>query len=493
MSIWDGRLAVFDLETTGVDVEHSRIVSACIAVIDPDGSPVTRWDWLADPGIEIPEGASDVHGITTERARADGSPSAVVVAEVTQTLRTLFGLGIPLVVYNAPYDLTLLDRECRRNKLVPIELPSPVIDPLVIDKAVDRYRSGKRTLVAAAERYKVSHEDAHDAAADALAAGRVAQAMARAFPDELDVEPADLHGRQEIWYRQQAESFQSYIREKKGDATYVADASWPLRPLDDPMAFEDTQPIPVPPPRPSGNVPVLDFSQFRPRELSASRAKNRLEEESVVELIAEDDLFEAAASFSVPRIEPTPSETITVIATGSITTIVDPSDSEVSTGSTGGVSTGEGSTSGDANDAGAPAGKPAVLRIAAAIVTDENGRALLVRKTGTSMYMQPGGKIERGESALSALTRELNEELGLVVDPDETEYIGSFRADAANEANTIVRAEVFSFRTRVDPVAQAEIAELLWIDSIDGVEVDLAPLSRDELLPLWEQRRTSPF
>ena len=54
MTNW-GRLGVFDLETTGVDVDTSRIVSACIAVIDDDGEVVDRWDWLADPGIEIPE------------------------------------------------------------------------------------------------------------------------------------------------------------------------------------------------------------------------------------------------------------------------------------------------------------------------------------------------------------------------------------------------------------------------------------------------------
>ena len=129
----------------------------------------------------------------------------------------------------------------------------------MIDKAVDRYRKGKRTLVAAAERYGVDLDDAHDAAADAIAAGRVAQAIARAFPDEVDVPFADLHGRQQIWYAEQAASFQQYIREVKGDETYVAESAWPLRPLDDPMMFEDTMPLPVPKPRPSATVPTFDF------------------------------------------------------------------------------------------------------------------------------------------------------------------------------------------------------------------------------------------
>ena len=261
MTYWDTRLAVFDLETTGVDTDTSRIVSACIAVLEPDGSLHDQWNWLADPEIEIPEGASAVHGISTELARAEGRTAETVAGEITATIRTLLALGIPLVVYNAPYDLSLLDRECRRHRIEPLGSPMPVIDPLVIDKAVDRFRKGKRTLIAAAERYGVNLDDAHDAAADAIAAGRVAQALARTFPDEVDVPFADLHGRQQIWYAEQAASFQQYIREVKGDQDYVAESAWPLRPLDDPLMFEDTIPLPIPKPRPSATIPTFDFGE----------------------------------------------------------------------------------------------------------------------------------------------------------------------------------------------------------------------------------------
>src|SRR6478752_1932713 len=251
MSSWADRLGVFDLETTGVDVESARIVTACIAVLDADGQVVDRWDWLADPVVEIPDGAAQVHGITTERARAEGRPTEFVIAEITQTLRTLFGLGIPVVVYNAPYDLSLLDRECRRNELEPLVDPSPVIDPLVLDKAVDRYRKGKRTLEAAAERYGVTLDDAHDAGADAIAAARVAQALVRAYPEELGVEAARLHRRQTVWYAEQAARFQDYIRRAKGDQQFVASTAWPVR-LPENESYRDTQPIPPLPPRPSG-------------------------------------------------------------------------------------------------------------------------------------------------------------------------------------------------------------------------------------------------
>lgn len=528
MSTWSGRLAVFDLETTGVDVDTSRIVSACVAVLEADGSVVSRWDWLADPGIPIPEAASEVHGITTQRAQEDGRPATLVVAEITQTLRAVFGLGIPLVVYNAPYDLSLLDRECRRHRLEPIELPSPVIDPLVIDKALDRYRKGKRTLVAAAERYGVALDDAHDAGADAIAAGRVAQAMARSFPDELELSLPDLHGRQEIWYRTQAASFQDYIRTTKGDADFVADASWPLRPLDDVMAYEDTQPIPVPDPRP-GRVPILDFSEFRPREIIAAPASARTsvaaqlaaettapsfddlaeqpfsldDIETAAEIVAEDDAFIAGvdpgespdafdeqASFDAVLPVGLPLEAV------DLEFPFDRSDARDDDADSDGVDSDDADAPGPAaaapDEAPAPP-KPTVLRLAAAIVTDPAGRNLLVRKAGTSVFMQPGGKIEPGESALTALTRELSEELGIEIDQGETEYIGSFRAEAANEENTIVRAEVFYLSTAAPVAASGEIEELLWIEHVDDIAVEIAPLTRESLLPLWIERRPSLF
>ncbi|CAN5559855.1 hypothetical protein BH09ACT4_BH09ACT4_15480 [soil metagenome] len=467
---WNTRLAVFDLETTGVDTDTSRIVSACIAILEPDGSLHAQFNWLADPGVEIPEGASAVHGITTERAREDGRTAETVVGEITSTIRTLLAIGIPLVVYNAPYDLSLLDRECRRHRVEPLGYPSPVIDPLVIDKAVDRYRKGKRTLVAAAERYEVSLEDAHDAAADAIAAGRVAQALARTYPDDLDVPFADLHGRQQIWYAEQAASFQQYIREVKGDDSYVAESAWPLRPLDDPMMFEDTVPLPQPRPRPSATVPSFDFG---PLAIESSARRSRYADAPPPLVVVEHTVIEETITvevFDEPVDGPLDDPTVRAQQLVTDTAFSEPLAPLVPR-----------------------APKPNVLRIAAAVVTDTAGRSLLVRKQGSTVFMQPGGKIESGESALAALTRELREELGIVVDPGETEYIGSYRAIAANEENTVVRAEVFFVMTTEIAVAGAEIEELLWVERLDDIGVELAPLSRDSLLPLWAARRPTLF
>jgi len=225
---WFTSLGVFDLETTGIDIETSRIVSAHVGVLDAAGQVVERNDWLADPGIAIPEQATAVHGISTERARAEGRPAPEVIAEIIAALTDLFERGIAVTIYNAAYDLSLLNREARRYGLTPLVSPGPIIDPLVLDKAVDRYRKGKRTLEAAAGFYGVELLDAHDAAADAIAAGRLAQAMAIVHGEALDIDSTVLHTQQVDWCLEQASSFQEYMRRTR-DPEFTTSGAWPER------------------------------------------------------------------------------------------------------------------------------------------------------------------------------------------------------------------------------------------------------------------------
>ena len=123
------------------------------------------------------------------------------------------------------------------------------------------------------------------------------------------------------------------------------------------------------------------------------------------------------------------------------------------------------------------------IAVSAGVVLDSRGRALLVRKAGTSAFMNPGGKPEPGETAAQALCRELAEEVGLAVRPDELTYLGRFRAEAANEPDHLVDAEVFAVTVAdVDVRPLLEIAEVVWVDPTRA-EVELAPLAADHLLP----------
>jgi 8-oxo-dGTP diphosphatase len=127
---------------------------------------------------------------------------------------------------------------------------------------------------------------------------------------------------------------------------------------------------------------------------------------------------------------------------------------------------------------------PRRIHVSAAVILDEEGRLLLVRKTGTTAYMQPGGKPEPGESASETLSRELAEELGLRVDPQTLRPLGAFTAAAANEPGHLVVADVFAADIGSQhPVVGAEIAELRWITRADADDLDVAPLAREYFLP----------
>lgn len=225
---WATFLAVFDLETTGLDLTEARIVTACAVTIDEQGKVTgSNNEWLADPGIEIPEAASNVHGVTTEIARARGRKSQEVVSEILETLRGFFKEGVPVVAYNAPYDFSILHHEAIRNGLEPLSDPRPIIDPLVLDKFVDQYRSGKRTLQVAASVYGVPLSDAHNATADAIAAGNVAQAIARRHSAKLPADVFELHDAQIAWSAKQDDSYESFRRKSSPDFTVVR--GWPVK------------------------------------------------------------------------------------------------------------------------------------------------------------------------------------------------------------------------------------------------------------------------
>lgn len=216
-------IAVFDLETTGVDVYEDRIVTAFIGLMTPEGELIEKYSYLVNPGVEIPQGATDVHGITNELVQAEGRFPNLAVTEITTILKQYQREGIPIAGYNLAYDFTLLKYEALRYELEPF-IPTLVIDGFVLDKALDKYRKGKRTLSVTSAHYGIDIGDnAHNAEADCIAAGKLAYILL----EKLKLPVGEVHHRTVQWAHEQAESLQAYFRRLDPDA--VVDGTWPIR------------------------------------------------------------------------------------------------------------------------------------------------------------------------------------------------------------------------------------------------------------------------
>jgi len=236
MPLWyEGPLAAFDTETTGVDVERDRIVSAALVVQHAPGQPAEAAHWLIDPGVPMPDSAQAVHGLGDEFLQRHGRRPGPVMEELARELAACCAAGIPLVVMNAPFDLTLLDRELQRHRNAALStyFHGPawcVLDPRVLDKHLDRYRKGRRTLTDLCALYGVPLNDAHDAAADATASLDLVRAIGRRYAVRLaDFSGSELHARQAVWHAAQSRGLQAWFARNGSDE--ACDPAWPLRPF----------------------------------------------------------------------------------------------------------------------------------------------------------------------------------------------------------------------------------------------------------------------
>ena len=243
----------FDLETTGVDPMTCLPVS--FALVYMNGSEVTKVRTaLINPGIPIPEGATEVHKITDEMVQERGGTLEASVVGIAGELLAAAYAGVPVVGMNCRYDLTIIDRlyagyaagsSMEENEAVAKLLRAfpgaetdriglrgdgwngNVIDISVIDKKLDKWRKGSRTLLALCAHYGVDlGEAAHTAAGDAEASVRVALALAKKYP-QIDTEPYLLHAMQVGWRREWAEDFGAYLA-KKGEKLEDDAGDWPL-------------------------------------------------------------------------------------------------------------------------------------------------------------------------------------------------------------------------------------------------------------------------
>lgn len=287
MTWWTGKAVGFDTETDGPEPTEARIITGAIVQIGVGPHP-SELEIMLQPERDIPAEATAIHGITTERAMAEGVLRPAGIAGIVTTIGEVAGPDVPVVGHNVCYDLTLLNLEMRRTGIGRLEIERnvfaqieqvrlvigenlvttfPVIDTLVLDKAVDRYRPGRRQLAVTADHYGVpmAEGSAHGATADVIASLRIAITIAgrctwehgdlmacyrdRRRPSEIVAAfrslgartLANLHCAQVRWAKEQAEGLRDhFIKTGNKDEAKSVDGSWPLRTLPDAASAAET-------------------------------------------------------------------------------------------------------------------------------------------------------------------------------------------------------------------------------------------------------------
>lgn len=224
-------IITLDTETTGPDAKNDKIVTLFLGKMNEDGTFVEKFSYLFNPGTDILEAATAVHGITNEYAQEHGihpDNHKTPLEEIRNYL--LNNSHLPIVVYNAPFDLTLLNKAFIHNNLEEINFESLFIfDPFIVDKSHDRYRSGSRKLSTVAEVYgtEVDTTKAHSADYDCYLAGTIAFKLLN-HPQYKNLTPKMWMVAQKTMKKDQAESLQAHLRSKTKDNTIIISPEWPV-------------------------------------------------------------------------------------------------------------------------------------------------------------------------------------------------------------------------------------------------------------------------
>lgn len=232
---WNGPALAFDTESTGVNVQNDRVVT--VAMVHLGSGKPTREGYLVNPGIDIPEGATAIHGITTAHAFANGLNPVDVLDTTAGALALAVTQGTPIVGMNVAFDFSLLHFDCLRHGVQTVSARlgghdriRPVVDVFVLDKQVATFRKGSRKLDALCQVYGVKHHGAHDSGYDALAAAEIAAQIAQRNPRIGRMNLDELHEAQARWKAEQNASLQRHFDGKRapGAERNVIETGWPL-------------------------------------------------------------------------------------------------------------------------------------------------------------------------------------------------------------------------------------------------------------------------
>lgn len=220
------KYVVFDTETSGLDFKEDKILS-CHAQVWENDELVHQDTWYLDWDIDVPEEASAVNGLTREWLNKHGRKD--VEECILEIYETVFSVNI-IAAYNLPFDMTMLYHHAK-NQGIPIEYDiankdNIYVDPLVIDKKVDRYRKGKRNLAVVAEHYGFEVEESrlHDATYDV----EMTQKLVAMFLKRWKLPISRLRDEVINSALEQQYSLEKYFKKKENDPNYTISKGFPI-------------------------------------------------------------------------------------------------------------------------------------------------------------------------------------------------------------------------------------------------------------------------
>ena len=227
-------ICVFDVESTGTSIENDRIITCYAMIQSIKGEILREQHWVIDPGVEIPKGASDVHGMSTEWVREHGRKDAErAIREIAGFLDEAQMRGCPIVGYNSSFDLGILDRELVRHGAVGLgtglSMATEFFDPIIYDRAMDKYRKGGRKLMDVARHYGIPIDESrlHQAEYDVIVTARLAWLLLKKSPHTV----SELQGLQEAWKRDWAGGLTKYFansgKTEPDGSKIIVDGSFP--------------------------------------------------------------------------------------------------------------------------------------------------------------------------------------------------------------------------------------------------------------------------
>jgi len=213
---WWREFIAFDTETTGIDPGSDRIVTAATVRFE-NGQPIDEREWLIKVDVPIPPRSTEVHGITDAHAQTHGIDPRQALGEIHEYLTSS---GLPIVAFNAPFDIAMVNANLTRYGLSAID-GIPIICPYVLDKHMDKYVKGRnqRRLMPTIQRYglHLDEDSWHGATADARITGELFLAQMDKYQDLRGYSPEELSADIAIWRDQQEADFQEWLAAKKAE------------------------------------------------------------------------------------------------------------------------------------------------------------------------------------------------------------------------------------------------------------------------------------